>query len=335
MKAIVWNRYGGPEGLEVREIEDPQPADNEIRVRVHATSVTAGDCEVRSLTFRFPLSLIMRLYVGLFRPRRINVLGQELAGVVDAVGRDVTHFKPGDAVFAQTDFRMGAHAEYRCFPANPDGNDNLVAPKPANLTFEQAAVVPLGGLEALKFLREAAVRPGEKVLIIGSGGSIGTMAIQLAKHFGGEVTGIDSGAKLDMMKQIGADRVIDYTVADFTSLDDSYDVIFDVVGNHSHRRLVGRLRENGRLILANPRFGAMIRGARTTRDGKRLIVGLNNTLADLLELKDLIVAGTLTPVLDCTFTLEQVPEAHHYVESGQKKGGLAITVAAGGVAPED
>lgn len=326
MRAVIWSRYGGTEGLEVADVEDPVPKDDEIRIRVRATTVTAGDCEVRSLKFRFPLSVLMRFYVGLHRPKRIRILGQELAGVIESIGKDVTGFCVGDHVFAHTDFTMGAHAEYRCFPSDPGDDEGMIAHKPANLSFEEAAALPLGGLEALKYLREAAVRPGERVLIVGSAGSIGTVGIQLAKHFGAEVTGVDSGDKLETMRECGADHAIDYTAEDFTHRIAEYDVVFDVVGKAPFRSLLGMLRENGRLILANPKMVQMLRGGRTFADGKRVITGTKGRPDDLLHIHDLAEAGVVRPIVDRTFPLEEMAEAHRYVESGAKKGSLVITI---------
>lgn len=326
MKAIIWKRYGGPEHLELQEVADPVPGDREVRIRVHAASVTMGDCEVRTLTFRFPLSLLMRAYVGLVRPKRIRILGQEVAGVIDAVGAGVTEYRVGDEVFAETDFSMGGCAELICLAATPDEAEVLLAPKPSNLTFEQAAAVPLGGVEALKYLDEARVQAGERVLIVGSGGSIGTMAIQLAKHAGAEVTAVDAGEKLAMMRSTGADHVVDYAVDDVTRGAERYDVVFDVVGKSAPRKLLSILAPGGRLILANPTFAAMIRGARTTRDGTRIIVGLTGTPDHLRRLVELIEAGALSPVVDRTYSLADVPEAHRYVESGRKQGSVVVTV---------
>jgi NADPH:quinone reductase-like Zn-dependent oxidoreductase len=326
MKAIVWTKYGPPEGLELREVEKPTPKADEVRIKVHATTVTAGDCEARRLQFPFGLGLAIRVYAGLIRPVRLTILGQELAGEIEAVGKDVTRFKEGDQVFASTGIGFGAYAEYKCMAENPDMG--VLALKPVNMTYEEAAAVPVGGLEALHFLRQGGLQNGRKLLINGAGGSIGTLGIQLAKHYGAEVTAVDSTEKLDMLRSIGADQVIDYTREDFTQHGERYDAIFDVVGKAPFVGSMRSLSENGVYLLANPSLSRLVRGRWTSlTSSKRVISGASSpTTADLLFLKELIESGTLRVVIDRRYPLEQMAEAHRYVEAGGKKGNVVITV---------
>ncbi len=327
MRAIVCTKWGSPDVLEPREVEDPIPKDNEVLVRIHATTVTAGDCELRGLKFPLAMQLLMRIGFGLRGPRR-KILGQELSGEVDSAGRDVKLFRQGDQVFAHCGLRMSAYAEYTCLPEEPKGLEGLLAKKPANLTYEEAAAVPTGGLEALHHLRRGKIQNGRKVLINGSGGSIGTIAVQLAKHFRAEVTAVDSRQKLDMLRSIGADHVIDYTQEDFTKNGETYDVILDVVGRSPSSGGMDSIGQDGRYPLANPAFSQMIRGQRTPKqNGKQVIAG-NTTysIEDLVFLKELIEAGKIRPVIDRSYPLEQTAEAHRYVETGQKTGNVIITV---------
>src|SRR6266849_2803531 len=232
MKAMVWTKFGPPDVLQLQEVAKPAPKDKEVLIRIYATTVTAADCELRGLKVPLAFRLPLRIYVGLIRPGPI-ILGQELAGAIEAVGKDVKRFRKGDHVFGWSGLGLGAYAEYKCLP-----EDGVLAIKPANITYEEAAALPLGGLEAVYFLRRGNIQPGQKVLIHGAGGSIGTFAIQLAKYFGADVTAVDSTAKLDMLRSIGADQVIDYTQEDFTKNGETYDVIFDVVGKSSFSRSV-------------------------------------------------------------------------------------------------
>jgi len=327
MKAIVWTEYGPPGVLQLKEVETPTPDDNETLIKIHATTVTAGDCEQRSLKLPIWQALPMRAYVGFSRPTRITILGMELAGEIESVGKDVKRFRKGDQVFAATGFvGMGAYAEYITLPEEPEGG--ALAIKPANMTYEEAAPVPVGGLEALSFLRQGNIQSRQKVLINGAGGTIGTFAVQLAKYFGAEVTGVDSRGKLDMLRSIGADQVIDYTHQDFTKSGVTYDFILDVVGKSSFSGSLRSLKQNGRYLLANPGLSQMVRGRWTSPTGsKKVIFGAVSPKADDLDfLKELIEAEKIKTVIDRRYTLEQIAEAHTYVETGHKKGHVVITM---------
>ena len=323
MKAVVYQKYGSPDVLELQEIEKPTPKDDEVLIKIHAATVIAGDCELRS--FKVPLWywLPLRIYIGLMRPTRINILGQELAGEIESVGKDVRLFSKGDQIFAATDIGMGAYAEYKCMRA-----EKVLAIKPANMSYEEAAAVPTGGLNALHFLRKGNIQSAEKVLINGASGNIGSFAVQLAKSFGAEVTGVDSTGKLDMLRSIGADHVIDYTQEDFTKNGETYDVIFDAVGKSSFSRSLRSLKQNGRYILANPRPSQMVRGLWTSMiSSKKVIFEFARYKSeDLIFLKELIEAGKIKSVIDRRYPLEQVAEAHRYVDQGHKKGNVIITV---------
>jgi NADPH:quinone reductase-like Zn-dependent oxidoreductase len=328
MKAIVWTRYGPPDVLQLREVEKPSPKDDEVLIRIYATTVTAGDCELRSLNFPIYLSLPMRLWRGFLRPRGNSILGTELAGEIEAVGKDVRRLKEGDQVFGSAGLGFGANAEYICLPEEPGELEGGVTIKPANMTYEEAATVPFGGRDALHFLRKGKIQSGQKVLINGAGGSIGTFAVQLTKHFGAEVTAVDSAAKLDMLRSIGADHVIDYTREDFTGRGEVFDVIFDVVGTISFSPGDRSLKPNGTYITANPRLSQMVRGVWTSvRSNKKVVMETaSGTVADLVFLRELIEAGELRTVIDRTYPLEEIAAAHRYVETGQKKGNVVITV---------
>jgi len=322
MKAIVYTEYGSPDVLQLKEVEKPTPRDNEVLIRLYATTVTAGDCELRSFKIPLFIWLPLRLYMGLRKPRK-HILGQELAGEIEVIGKDVKLLRKGDQIFAATGFSFGAYAEYVCLPEK-----GVLAIKPSNMTCEEAAAVPVGGLEALYFLRKGNIQSGQKVLINGAGGSIGTFAVQLAKSFRAEVMGVDSMGKLDMLRSIGADHVIDYTQEDFTKSGETYDVIFDVVGKSSFSWSVRSLKHNGRYLLANAGLSQMVRGRWTSmRSSKKVIVGAASEKAeDLNFLKELIEDGKIQSVIDRRYPLEQIAEAHRYVEKGHKKGNVVITV---------
>ena len=326
MKAIVCTDYGSPDVLQVREVETPTPKHDEVLIRIRATTVSAADCELRRFDFPGWVWLPIRLWFGLRRPRR-PVLGQELAGDIEAVGKDVRSLREGDRVFAATGIGLGAHAEYICLREAPEGG--AMATMPSNLSYEEAAAVPYGGGEALKFLREGKIRSGQNVLINGAGGSFGTFAVQLAKVFGAQVTAVDSTPKLEMLRAIGADQVIDYTRETFTDSGETYDVIFDVVRNSSSSRMVRSLRQNGAYLTANPGLSQVMLAlwSRIT-SSKRVVLGVSGaTNEDLAYLRGLIEAGKIRPVVDRRFPLEQVAEAHRYAESGQKMGNIVISTA--------
>ncbi len=329
MKAIVWTKYGSPDGLQLKEVEKPSPKDNEVLIRIRATTVTAGDTEVRDLIFPFMLSFPMRIYVGLRKPKRITILGQELSGDVEAVGKDVDLFEKGDQVFGTTGFGFGAYAEYICLRGVAKEMQGALAIKPVNMTYEEAAAVPTAGFEALHFLRQANIQKGQTILIFGAGGSIGTFSVQFAKYLGAEVTGLDSTGKLDMLRSIGADHVIDYTHEDFTENGETYDVIMDVIGKSPFSGSLRSLKPNGRYLLANPRVSQMVRARWISmRTDKQVISGSSSQkVEDLIFLKELIEAGKIRSVIDSSYPLEQIPEAHKYVEKGGKKGNVVITVS--------
>jgi len=325
MKAMVWTRYGPPEVLQLREVEKPAPKDNEVLIRILATTVTAGDCEMRSLKMPIYLGLPMRLWIGVRKPRGTTIPGTELAGEIEAAGKDVRLFKEGDQVFGSTGFRFGTCAEYICLPA--ESEVSALAIKPANLSYEEAAAVPFGGTEALHFLRKANIQRGQKVLIYGAGGSIGTFAVQLARYFGAEVTGVDNTEKLDMLRIIGADQVIDYLREDFTQNGVRYDVIFDVAGKSPFSRSLQSLKKEGVYLLGNPGLSQIVRAQLAPASSKKVISGAaSRKRGDLILLKALVEAGSVKPVIDRHYPLEQVAEAHRYVEGGHKKGNVVITI---------
>lgn len=326
MRAAVATAYGPPEVVQVRTMSTPQPSEGEILIRVRATTVTSGDWRVRSLTVPIGFGLMVRALFGVRRPRR-PVLGSECAGTVAAVGRGVTGFRVGDAVFAYSDARMGAHAEYVVVPA-----DGALAPKPASLSFEEAAALSFGGNTALYFLRAGKLRPGERVLVNGASGSVGTAAVQIAKHLGAVVTGVCSAAHLDLVRSLGADAVIDYTAEDFTDRGERYDLIMDTAGTAPFARSRLALAEGGRLLQVLGGLPDMLRApwVGLTTD-KRVVAG--NATGDPERQRALAAmaeAGAYRPVVDRTYPLEQIAEAHRYVGQGHKTGNVVVVVAPAG-----
>ncbi|HSP46721.1 MAG TPA: NAD(P)-dependent alcohol dehydrogenase [Clostridiaceae bacterium] len=330
MKVIRCTGYGPPEVLEYGEADKPVPRDNEVLVRVFATTVTAGDSEIRSFRFPVLLWLPMRLFMGIIRPRQpIRVM--ECSGVLEAVGKNVTRFREGDSVFADTGMSFGAYAEYVCIPET-----NAIAIKPENMTFEEAAAVPIGGLNALHFLKKARIRQGEKVLVYAASGSIGTFAIQIAKAFGAHVTGVCGPDSQELVRSLGADTLVDYTKEDFTGSGETYDVIFDTKGKVSYSRVRGSLSGNGRYLSANPRISDLLSRIAGSKQRSRIILEPSpQTAADLESLKILIEEGKVRTVIDRRYPLEQVPEAHRYVDKGHKKGNVVIIVDDMGIKRKD
>jgi NADPH:quinone reductase-like Zn-dependent oxidoreductase len=323
MKAAVATKYGAPDVVQLQDAEKPTPKANEILIQIHTTTVTSGDWRVRSLNVPTGFGLLSRLMFGLRRPHQ-PILGSELAGVVEAVGADVTRFAVGDAVFAYSDATMGAHAEYIALP-----EDGAIARKPSTLTFEEAAALSFGGTTALYFLRQADIQPGERVLVNGASGSVGTAAVQLAKHFGAHVTGVCSTGNIELVTSLGADRVIDYTHEDVTQTGDTYDIIVDTAGTLPFARSRSILNDSGRLLLVLGSLPSMLQipwVSLTTN--KQVIAGAaSGTAEDLEFLASLAEAGTFTPVIDRRYPLARIAEAHAYVDQGHKKGNVIVNVA--------
>jgi NADPH:quinone reductase-like Zn-dependent oxidoreductase len=322
MKAIICTKYGPPEVLQLQEVEKPVPSDHEILVKVSATTVTAGESLVRR--FAVPLSywLLARLMIGLRKPRKA-IPGMVVAGEVEAVGKEVTRFQRGDQVFAYDITKFRTYAEYTCLPEN-----SAIASKPSTVTYEEAAAIPYGGITALHFLKQGKIEAGQHVLIYGASGSVGTCAVQLAKHFGAIVTGVCSTTNVALVKSLGADQVIDYTQEDWTRSGETYDVLFDAVGKTSFPDCLKVLKKDGVYLqpLAAPALSLRMLWAGMT-SSKTLIGGTATpTTKDLISLKELVEAGKIKPVIDRRYPLEQIVEAHRYVDQGHKKGDVVITV---------
>jgi NADPH:quinone reductase-like Zn-dependent oxidoreductase len=323
MRAIVYTEYGAPEVLHVREIARPEPEDNEVLIRVRAAEATKADCELRSFNFAVKwFWLPLRIATGITRPKK-QILGGYFAGEVEAVGKDVLKFKQGDQVFGSTQMRFGAYGEYICLPA-----DYTIVPKPHNLSFEEAAAVPLGGLNALHFMRKAGIKQGDKLLVNGAGGSIGTFAIQIAKAMGAEVTAVDSAIKEKMLRGIGADHFFDYNKEDFTKSGQSYDVIFNMVAHSSYSRCVSSLNPKGRYLLGNPRVFDMLRSLVTSvfTDKSAIFSFAGEKDEELVTLKEMIEEQEIRPIVDKIYSPEQAAEAHHRVETEQRLGAVVISM---------
>ncbi|HNR05911.1 MAG TPA: NAD(P)-dependent alcohol dehydrogenase [Saprospiraceae bacterium] len=317
MKAAVYTQYGPPEVLKIKEVEKPTPKQNEILLRIKATAVNSGDWRLRKAD-----PFAVRFLYGLLRPK-INILGSVFSGEVERVGEAVKDFNAGDLVFGHADMSFGAYAEYKCLPENAS-----IALKPANISHLEAAVIPFGGVTALHFIKRAMIKPGQKVIVIGASGAVGSAAVQLAKSFGAEVTGVCSTANISLVKSIGADKVIDYTKEDFTKNGETYDVIFDSVNTLSISRSLRSLSKNGIMILSAAGMSEMIQGLWISKTSNRKVLTgvISHTKSDIVFIKELIEAGKYKPVLDRTYSLDQIAEAHAYVEKGHKKGNVAIEV---------
>ena len=324
MKAAVYTRYGPPDVLEIKDVEKPVPADNEVLVRVHATTVCAADWRMRKAD-----PFLIRLMNGLSAPKKIHVLGIEFAGRIESVGKTVTRFREGDEVFGATGFKFGAHAEYVCVPA-----DGVIETKPANMTLEEAAAVFFGAGSALHFLRKAGIRAGQRVLVYGASGSVGVFAVQLAKHFGAHVTGVCSTRNVELVRSLGADEVVDYTKEDFSRAGRVYDIVCDTVGKSGFSRSLKSLVRGGAYVLIGysgqlPSFlGGLVRGMWASATGAAKVIGgvAHVAAGDVSFLKGLIEAGTLRTVIDRRYSLDEIAEAHRYAEAGHKRGHVVIVL---------
>jgi NADPH:quinone reductase-like Zn-dependent oxidoreductase len=322
VRAVVYERYGPPEVLHLAEVQKPVPRNDEVLIRVQASTVTAADFRCRSFTVPLSFWIPARLFLGVVRPK-LPILGAELSGEIVEIGKDVTKFKKGDQIFAATIGRFGGYAEYACLP-----QAGVIALKPANMTYEEAATVPIGARAALHFLRKANIKSGQKVLVYGASGSVGTFAVQLAKYYGAEVTGVCSGSNLELVRSLGAGKAIDYTTEDFAAQGEIYDVIFVAVDKGSFTNCMKALKPKGIYLNATtPVRSPRMRWAALTGD-KTIVTGEHPSEAadDLVFLRGLIEQGKLRSAIDRTYPLEQIVEAHRYVDLGHKKGNVVITV---------
>jgi NADPH:quinone reductase-like Zn-dependent oxidoreductase len=322
MKAIVCTKYGPPDVLQLKEGDKPIPKDNEVLIKIHATTVTSGDCRMRSFNVPTWLWLPARIFMGLRGPRN-RILGVELAGEIESVGKDVKLFRKGDQVFGDGGANMGAYAEYKCM-----SEEGAIALKPTNMTYQEAAAVPFGGGTALFFIRKGNIQKGQKILIYGASGGVGSFAVQLAKYFRAEVTGVCSTTNLEMVKSLGADSVIDYTQEDFIKSGETYDIIFEAVGKSPFSRNKNSLKKAGIYLSSSDGLLETIRGIWTSMtSGKKVVFGFAAGNQEKMSfLKELIEAGKLRSVIDRTYPLDKIVEAHRYVEKGHKKGNVVITV---------
>jgi NADPH:quinone reductase-like Zn-dependent oxidoreductase len=322
MKAAIYTRYGPPDVLEIKDVETPIPRDSEVLIRIHATTVCTADWRMRKAD-----PFLVRFMIGLWRPKKLHILGMEFAGIVESMGKAVTRFAAGDQVFGATGFKFGAHAEYICLP-----EDAELAIKPVNMTFEEAAAVLFGGVSALYFLRKANIQAGQKILIYGASGSVGIFAVQLAKHFGAHVTAVCSTANLEMVKSLGADEVVDYTREDFSRAGRIYDIVFDTVGKSGFSRSLKSLKRDGCYVRVGGSgrllsiLGGMLRGNWVSITGAAKVISgvARGAPADQSFLKELIEAGKLRTVIDRRYSLVEIAEAHRYAEAGHKRGHVVV-----------
>ena len=322
MKAIVYYKYGPPDVLQINDIEKPKPKDNEVLIKTHSAEVTKGDCEMRSFNFAVKwFWLPLRLAWGLFKPKK-NVLGGYFSGEIESVGKNVTELVVGDKVFGSTQIRFGAYGEYLCLP-----DSYTIVKTPNNMSYEEAAAVPLGGLNALHFMKKANIKKGETILINGAGGSIGLFAIQIAKNMGAEVTAVDSPIKETMLRQLGADYFFDYTQENVTKQDKTYDIIFNMVANSRYSDFINLINSNGRYLIGNPKLVDMLRSVVTSKftNKKAIFSFAGEKKEELITLRTMIEAGKIKSVIDKVYSIDQIVQAHQRVEAEQRRGIVVIS----------